>query len=215
MRKFIVSTTLALATAFIIGCTPGCTTATTATVSSSTNSTGTVTSTTNVVTSNVLNLNATTNFIALIVPPAVRLAVAKEPKAVPYLKDFVTAIALMSNTNLSPAALSNVLASTGIAALNTPEVTAAVDVVVGLYTQYYGNVVAQKLDQVAYLVPILQSIATAITAGLPTTASITEPTRGAWVQVPMEGNQFISGTLVVASNWFTNDNLLGGVYTQN
>jgi hypothetical protein len=149
----------------------GCTTQSTVTNTPvvSTNSAGLV-STNSVATTNTtrtLDINLTTNTINLVVPLAVTEAVIQDPSAKQYLSDSALAInTFLGGTNYTPAALDAALSGIGSKALQNPQTIAAINSAVGLYEASYAQTVDQKLSQVDYLVPILRSIAAAITQGL-------------------------------------------------
>lgn len=131
----------------------------------------TTTTVTNGVTNSVTSFDIVkaTNAINAALPPVVRLVVAKYPVARPYLTDAAVVFNLVaSGADLSPDALNAALKSFGLTALDNPDVQAAIDSAVALYKAYYGDVVTTQLNKVQYLVPILQSIGGAITAGLNT-----------------------------------------------
>jgi hypothetical protein len=135
----------------------------------STNSAGLVS--TNVVTSTnvtrTLDINLTTNTINLVVPLAVTEAVIQDPSSRQYLADAALAInTFLGGTNYTPAALDVALNSIGSKALQNPQTIAAINSAVGLYEASYAQAVDQKLSQIDYLVPILRSLAGAITQGL-------------------------------------------------
>lgn len=145
----------AMVTVFAIGCT------TVATITTQPNGT-TVTNT-----AKVFDLQTATNSINAVVPAAVKVLVAKEPASKPYLQDAAFAVEIFVNgSDLSPAALKAVLASTGINELKTDEATAITETVLALYQTYFGQVVQDKIAVNPNVVPLLHALSDSIMQGL-------------------------------------------------
>ena len=114
-----------------------------------------------------INPQSTASVIHAIVPPAVRLAVAKQPESAKWILDAQVVIcSLSSSTNVSPASLKAAVASTGIKEIQTPEIEATIESIYGLYSAYYADVVAQKLNANQWCGPVLQAICESLTQGL-------------------------------------------------
>ena len=117
----------------------------------------------------------TSAVIKAIIPPAVRLAVTKEPKSYKWITDAQIAIcALSASTNVTPALLKAVVTqATGQAP--TPEVQATAESIYGIYAAYWQDVVLAKTDQNAQLAalrPVLEALCESLTIGL---AGVTPP----------------------------------------
>lgn len=129
--------------------------------------TGCKTVVTNGVTNTVFDVQKATNIINAALPPLTKLAVGKYPQARTPLADTAFAFNFVANgSDYSPEALNAVLTSSGLTALDNPDIQAVIDSAVAIYKGMYGDVVTQKLDKVKYLVPLLQSIGSSITQGL-------------------------------------------------
>ena len=104
--------------------------------------------------------------IQAVVPIAVEYAVAKEPKAGPYLQAAADVMDVASSTNASPTALLSALAAID-PALAPPEAKLAVMAGVGIYTGFFAGQVVSNADTVA----VLKAVASAIRQGLSPVAS--------------------------------------------
>ena len=114
-----------------------------------------------------LLLSETPTLITAIVPPAVKVGIAKQPKMVPYLTDVALAIDTFAlGQDLSPAALQTVIASAKVKELETPEAVNIVNASLALYKAYYNTAVTNKVASVDNLVPILKALSSAITQGI-------------------------------------------------
>lgn len=161
MKKFSIVAALALTCATLCFLPTGCTTAQVTTPGVGTNAP-------TVTTVKVPDTNAVIAVINIIVPPAVSIAVEKDPKVAQYLADASIAISVFTAGNdYSPAALSKALAQTKVKDIQTPEVQSAISSLVLMYEATYARTVSSKLPQSQYLVPILQALAHAINVGLP------------------------------------------------
>lgn len=115
-----------------------------------------------------LDIPRTTNAINAVVPVAVRLAVQKQPAARQYLVDAAAAITLFTSTSATfdpdalNAAIKNAVGNDAL----SPDALAAIDAAVALYKAYYGDALLVKLNNPDWLLPILQSLSSAITKGL-------------------------------------------------
>jgi len=105
--------------------------------------------------------------INTVVPSAVKIGVAKQPKAEPYLRSLVTIIdGFALGKDLTPEALEAAIKSAKVKELETPEALAVANSVVALYKAYYDSAVTQKIAEVKHLTPILEALSNAITKGL-------------------------------------------------
>jgi hypothetical protein len=123
------------------------------------------TSVTNTVTK--LDPARTSKAIHAIITPATSLAVSEEPKVRPYVEKAQVAICTAAAAGkYSPDELKAAINATGINEIKTPEVQAALQSVYGIYDAYFGDVVAQKLNQNDWLIPVLSSICESLKDGL-------------------------------------------------
>jgi len=114
----------------------------------------------------------TSQAIRAMVPPLVRLAVTLNTNVTAWVVDAKVGICMLSeSTNVAPADLKIILAQTGLAHVQTPEVEAAVEAIYGIYSAYWGDAINKQLsgnERLAAMVPVLQSICEALGAGLTT-----------------------------------------------
>jgi len=104
--------------------------------------------------------------INVAVPPAVRLGLSKEPKARPYLIALADAIEIFSTgTSLNPEALQNVIDTTGVSELKTPQSLMIADMLMTFYRTFYVDAVQTSLDE-KKLLPILEAFVRGIRKGL-------------------------------------------------
>lgn len=114
-----------------------------------------------------LDPQRTANAIQAIIPPAVQLAVAEQPAAREYIvKAQIAVCTAAAAGNLTPDQLKAAVDATGVKELQTPEAQAAISAVFGIYQAYYGDVVAQKLNQNQWLQPVLSAICKGLSDGL-------------------------------------------------
>jgi len=105
--------------------------------------------------------------INAVVPSAVKIGVAKQPKSEPYLSALVTVInGFALGQELTPKALEQAIKAAKIKELETPEALAVTQSVVALYKAYYDSAVTKQIAEVKHLVPILEALSDAITKGL-------------------------------------------------
>jgi hypothetical protein len=117
---------------------------------------------------NTFTLEKAPKLINSVVPSAVKMGVAKQPKAEPYLRSLVTIIdGFALGKDLTPEALEAAIKSAKVKELETPEALAVANSVVALYKAYYDSAVTQKIAEVEHLVPILEALSSAISKGLP------------------------------------------------
>jgi hypothetical protein len=110
---------------------------------------------------------STPDVISVVVTPVVTLGVQKDPGIKPYLAAVASAINTFAlGQDLSPAALSQAIETAKIKELETPEALAVATSVINLYKTYYNTAVANKLNSVPNLVPVLTAFSNAITSGL-------------------------------------------------
>jgi hypothetical protein len=123
------------------------------------------TSVTNVV--KKLDPQRTAKAIKAIIPPAVTFAVKQEPSSRVYIAKAQAAICFSAAAGkFSPEELKAAIEATGIKEIQTPEVEAALQAVYGIYDAYYGDVIAQKLNQNEWLIPVLTAMCDGLTDGL-------------------------------------------------
>lgn len=123
------------------------------------------TSTTNAV--KQLDPQKTASAIRFIIPSAVTIAVAHEPSAREYIAKAQVAICFAASAGqTSPDQLKAAVNATGVREIQTPEAQTAITAVYGIYEAYYGDVIAQKLDQNQWLIPVLRAICDGLTEGL-------------------------------------------------
>lgn len=115
-----------------------------------------------------LTLAKAPQLINSIVPSAVKIGIAKEPRAIPYLRALSTVIkGFALGQDLTPEALEQAIKSAKVDELQTPEAIAVVTSVVGLYKAYYGSYVEQKIADKQELVAVLNALVKAIDNNLP------------------------------------------------
>lgn len=120
----------------------------------------------------VFDLQLATNSINNIVPGAVKVLVAKEPKAGVYLLDVAGSInVFILKGNLSPDNLKKVLASTGLKELKTDEALAITETILALYQTYFGQAVQDGVSQNVNVLPILRALSDSIMQGLAAASS--------------------------------------------
>ena len=104
--------------------------------------------------------------VNIAVPPAVRLGLAKEPKARPYLVALADAIELFATgTSLTPEALQNVMNTTGVEEFKTPQALVVSDMLMTFYRTFYADAVNAVLDE-KKLLPVLEAFVKGIRDGL-------------------------------------------------
>jgi hypothetical protein len=103
-----------------------------------------------------------------VVPPATKLAVTKKPDTKKYFLAVADAIDIFAlNQDLTPTALQNIINTSKIKELETPESLAVITTLVNLYKGFYSDIVSQKLDE-KNLKDLLNAISTSIREGLMT-----------------------------------------------
>lgn len=163
MKKIII--TMFLFTAFLAVMLTGC--ATTQNITQFPDGT----SVTNVVTK--LDPARTAAALRVIVVTGTRIAVTQDPESREYLSKAQLAICTAAAAGqVSPEQLKSAVDATGIKELKTPEAQVAISSVYGIYQAYYGDVVAQKLNQNEWLVPVLAAICEGLSDGLTTDAPV-------------------------------------------
>lgn len=114
-----------------------------------------------------LDPQRTAGVIRAIVPPAVRLAVAKYPDTTKWFLDAKVVIcALSTSTNVSPSDLKTAIKSIGVREIQTPEINATIEAVYGIYSAYYADVVRQKLPAQQWCSPVLSALCESLGQGL-------------------------------------------------
>lgn len=105
--------------------------------------------------------------IRAVVPPAVALAVAEEPRTRVYFAAAVVVIqTLEAKGPVSPQALQDALAGIGVKELRTDEARVAVAAALGIYSAFWGDAVSAKLDAAAFAGPVLSALREALIIGI-------------------------------------------------
>lgn len=107
------------------------------------------------------------NLVNIALPSAVRLGVAKEPKAAKYLESVATLIDTVVNTGkpVTPDELHASINNLGVDELKSAQAKAAIDMVVTFYKGFYADAVTSSLGAKQVL-PLLQAISQSIRKGL-------------------------------------------------
>jgi hypothetical protein len=113
----------------------------------------------------------TAQAVRAIVPSAVKLAIAKEPKARGYIEKAQLAVCsiVAAQKDLSPESLRLAVKATGLNDLETPEVQAAVATVYGIYQAYFSDVLQQQFsdnETMQNLSVVLLAVCDALSEGL-------------------------------------------------
>ncbi len=171
MKKLITILGIALAAMVIVGCS---TTEKVITLPDGSTATNTTTR---------LDPVRTSNAIKAILPTAVTFAISQEPSSRVYIEKAQLAVcATASAGKFSPDELKAAIEATGVKEIQTPEVQTAIQAIYGIYQAYYGDVVAAKLNQNEWLVPVLSAICDGLRDGL--NASKPQPVTGQLVITP-------------------------------
>jgi hypothetical protein len=89
----------------------------------------------------------TATILRTILPPAVKIAIAKEPQAAPWILDAKVAVcALIDTDKVAPADLKSAIASTGIKEIQTPEIQAVIESAFAVYSAAYSDAVSKHLE---------------------------------------------------------------------
>jgi hypothetical protein len=141
------------------GLSTGCKTTATTTVSGGV---------TNTVQTTSLDPERTAGVIQALVPAGVALAAEKDTNSIAYFRaSSILLHALVDNGATDPAQVKATLDTISVKELRTPEAAAVTQAALGIYQAYFADVVARKLDNNQWLVPVLTAIAEGIDAGLP------------------------------------------------
>lgn len=116
-----------------------------------------------------LDPKRTANALAALAPSATRLALLKDPKCKPYLQ---AALAVLQSATAAgtydPKAIRVAMdnLSVNIKELRTPETRVAMDAVFAVYSVYWGDAAAQKLDSSVWVKPVLEALRDGLAEGL-------------------------------------------------
>ncbi len=108
----------------------------------------------------------TATVLRTMLPPAVRIAVAKEPQVAPWILDAKVAVcALVDSGKVTPADLKAAVGSTGIKEIDTPESQALIESAFAIYSAAYSDAISKHLDA-TNMIPVLKGICDGLNDGL-------------------------------------------------
>jgi len=124
---------------------------------------------TNVVQTTTLDADRTAALVREILPVGVSVAVKQDPNSVAYFEAAEVVInAALDSGNYDAATLSDSLGKISVKELRTPEAEASIQAALGIYRAFFAKAVTDKVDQAAWVAPVLRAISDGIKAGLPT-----------------------------------------------